>query len=447
MATGLFLLLSVSAHADPAKILERSVLPLVGNLKVHRTVFDNGLKLLVVPDDSSPTFAFQIWYRVGSRDENVKYTGLAHLFEHMMFKDTKNRPDGEFDRVLEQAGAEGGNAYTTQDVTVYIQELPKGKLDLIMELEADRMVNLIVNDKSFKTETNVVQNERKFRYENNPDGKIYQEGFDMAFTKHPYHWPVIGYREDLDRMTADDARKFYEAHYIPSHATIVISGAVTPEEGIAATQKFFGNLKDPTAQATAKPADRPAEPEQKAARKRELRLNMQVPKITVSYRIPGTNHADIPALRVALGILSNGKSSRIHKALVDSGVASNADCYEHDHGDPTLAMFFVGLQKGKSPALAEKLLLAEIAKLAKTPPSAEEMKRIRNRLSFGFYEGLNSNPERARFLGHFESISGSFEAGLKQFKTVMDVQANDVSRVIAKYFKPEARNTVVGMPK
>jgi zinc protease len=216
-------LLCVSCAGTPPKP-ENHALPFIGGFEVHRYVLDNGLKLMIVEDHSSPTFAYHTWFRVGSRDEKVKYTGLAHLFEHMMFKGTTVHPPGEFDRLLERAGAEGENAFTSHDYTAYVQEMPKSELDLIVRLEADRMVNLVVDEKSFKTETEVVQNERRFRTENSPDGTLTQILFETAFTKHSYHWPVIGYQEDLERMSAQDAFSFYKTFYNPNNAVVVVVG-------------------------------------------------------------------------------------------------------------------------------------------------------------------------------------------------------------------------------
>jgi len=215
---------------------------LTGEFKVRRVLFNNGLKLLILSDDSSPTFAYQTWFAVVSRNEVVGKTGLAHLFEHMMFKGTKKYPDGQFDSILEQSGVEGENAFTTNDHTVYIQELPKEQLDLIIELESDRMNNLVVDENSFKTEREVVQNERRFRKENSAEGTIYQTLFETAFSESPYHWPVIGYEQDLNIMNAQDARDFYRSYYSPDRATIVVVGDVNENEVIRKVEKAYGTL-------------------------------------------------------------------------------------------------------------------------------------------------------------------------------------------------------------
>jgi zinc protease len=231
--------------------------------------------------------------------------------------------DGEFDRILEAAGAEGQNAFTSRDYTAYIQELPKDKLELMARLESDRMVNLLVNDKAFKTETEVVQNERRFRNENSPDGTMFQELFELAFTKHPYHWPVIGYQTDLDRMSGKDAVEFYKSFYSPNHATIVVVGDVTPAEVMKVVEKHYGNL--PAQQAPVRTLEE--EPAQTSARHKILKLNMKTEKIIMGYHIPSIQSQDMPAIELLQALLGGGKSSRLHKALVDKGIATAVEVY------------------------------------------------------------------------------------------------------------------------
>lgn len=422
---------------------KQEVLPWIGPLAAHRYVLDNGLKLVVVPDSSSPTFAYQTWYRVGSRDEAIRYTGLAHLFEHMMFKGTKRNPGGQFDKLLEAAGAEGENAFTSRDYTAYVQEMPASSLELIAELEADRMVNLVVDEKSFKTETEVVQNERRFRNENNPDGTMYQAIFEEAFTDHPYHWPVIGYQADLERMHATDALAFYKAHYSPNNATIVIVGDVKPEAALATIQRHYGGLPSQPSPASGRRLD----PPQTAPKIKTMPLGIQVEKLLVGYRVPAYLHADMPALDVLQALLAGGKSSRLHLALVNTGIAANVDTFGFEDVDPSLLLVMANLQKGRSANTAEAVILKELAKLTKTGPSEDELKRAKNRLSLQFYEGLESNVERAHFIGHYETIAGRFTAGMDHFNAAMKVSALEVQAVAKRYLAPEARTVIKGVRK
>ncbi len=434
---------SKTVNVGGEELPREQVIPFVGTYKVHKFTLDNGLRVLVVEDHSSPTFAYQTWFRVGSRDEVPGFTGLAHLFEHMMFKETKNLKDGEFDRILESAGAEGENAFTSRDYTAYVQELPSDKLELIAKLEADRMVNLVVNDKAFKTETEVVQNERRSRNENSPDGLMYQELFATAFTKHPYRWPVIGYQEDLDRMSAKDAMDFYRSYYSPNHATIIVVGDVKPSNVISVVEKYYGKL--PPQPSPVRVID--DEPPQTAPRRKQLKLNIQIEKLMMGYHIPNIKTEDLPALRVVSALLAGGKSSRLSRALVDTGIASGVDAYELEDKDPSLFVIAANMQKGRSATQAETVILREIQNLLRGTIGDLELERAKNRMSFGFYHGMNGNSEKARFLGAYEAMANDFQLGLKQQQRAATVTAAEVQAVVKKYFDPRNRTVITGVKK
>ncbi len=416
---------------------------LTGSLKVHRFELDNGLKLLVLEDHSSPTFAYHTWFKVGSMDEREGYTGLAHLFEHMMFKGTKNHPEGDFDRILEEAGVQGENAFTSNDYTAYVQELPADKLELIAALEADRMVNLIVNEESFKTEREVVHNERRLRKENNPSGKMFEELFGTAYEKHAYRWPVIGYEQDLNRMTAKDAAEFYTSYYSPSNATVVVAGAIKPEQALTTVKKYYGKIPG---RVVTHPAATP-EPEQTATRKKILKLNIQVEQMLMAYHIPAVDHADIPAINLLNQILLGGKSSRLDRALVDTGIATSVGGDESDGRNPALTLISVSLQRGKSAAQAETVILRELARLSREPVGKAELERAKNGLSFQFYSGLTSNSGRARFLGTYETLLGDFAAGARIHEKTLSLNAADVQAAAKRYFHPNKRTVIIGVPK
>jgi zinc protease len=438
------LALSVAGCSSISSIEKQSKrLPFFGAMEVQRFVLPNGLKLLVLEDSSSPTFAYQTWFRVGSRDEEVKYTGLAHLFEHLMFKGTKNLPEGQLDRLLEHAGAEGENAFTSRDYTAYVQELPKDKLDLIAKLESDRMVNLVVNDQSFTTEREVVQNERRMRNENSPDGLMYQEIFSLAFQKHSYRWPVIGYEEDLNRMSSKEPREFYQSHYAPNHATIIVVGDVKAEEVLKTVVKYYGDLKPQNLPEKIVPQ----EPEQTSPRSKTLKLNIQVQKLMVAYPAPAVTSEDIPTLEVMRTVLTGGKSSRLSKALVDGGITTSVDTYDLDDKDPSILIFSANLQRGKKATKAEEVMLAEIEKFKKAPISQGELDRAKNSLQAEFYDGLSSPAEKANFIGHYETVSDSFRTGVDIFTKIGAVTATQIQAAAKKYLNPNSRSVVMGVQK
>lgn len=418
-------------------------LPFLGQKKAVRYLFPNGLRLVVVEDHSSPTFAYQTWFDVGSRDEVPGYTGLAHLFEHMMFKQTKNTKEGEFDRILEEHGAEGLNAFTSRDYTAYIQELPIEHLELLMKYESDRMVNLIVNDQSFKTEREVVQNERRFRNENSAEGMLFQEIYPLSYKKSTYRWPVIGYEQDLKRMTAKDASSFYEKFYAPNKATIVIVGDIKPEKAYDLVNRYYGHLK-PQNIASFKPTQ---ELKQTAARKKTLKLNVQVDKLMLAYKVPSLRSPNYPAINVIQSVLGGGKSSRLQRALVDKGYANSISVYPMDGVESSLFLILVNLQTNQKIDRVESIVLDEIKNLLKNSISQKELKTAKNKVLFDFYENLNNNSEKAKLIGFYETTSGRFDTFQKQLKETELLSSEKILKVANEYFKPESVSILRGVKK
>jgi zinc protease len=361
----------------------------------------------------------------------------------MMFKGTKKYPDGQFDKLLEEAGAEGKNAFTSRDYTAYIQELPKSQLPLIIDIESDRMSHLVVDEKSFSTEREVVHNERRFRNENSPDGLMYQEIFGLAFEKHSYRWPIIGMEEDLNAMTAQDARDFYQAHYAPNFATIVVVGDVIAQDVYHQIKRAYGSIPR-----SDRPQTRPPiEPPQTSMKRKTLKLNVQAEKLMVAYRVPELSHPDVPALSLLRAILTDGKSGRLKRALIHTGVASDADGYDLDDQDPSLMIFFANLQQGRSAVEAETIMLKELEKMQKSLVAEKELQRALSQIKFQFYLGLGDAKAKARTLGHYESIFGDFRLVERILAQMEKVTPADIQRVAQTYFKPDLRNVVLGVGK
>ncbi len=423
---------------------EKEELKVVGSLIAHRYQLKNGLKLIVVEDHSSPTFAYYTWFNVGSRHEKKGKTGLAHLFEHMMFKGTKNHETGYFDLTLKKAGVEGLNAFTSHDYTAYIQQLPAGNLDLIAQLEADRMQNLVVDQLAFKTETEVVQNERRMRNENSPDGTLQQVLFEKAFRKHSYHWPVIGYQKDLDSMNAPDAMAFYQNFYQPSRATIVVVGDVDADDVLRSVDKYYGKI---SSKEVVIPEIK-KEPLQKKVRRSTRKLNIQVEKLTIAYKVPSVSDIQTSAtLEVLQALLSDGKASRLMRALVDTGVSSSIGTGSYQGANPTLFVIHTDLQKGKRYSQAESIILKELKKLQKRKVGKAELQRAKNLVQFQFYNRLRSNSEIAHFLGQYETSIGKFEKGIEIYNSVKNVTEKDIQKIVKKYFNPNQRTVVAGVKK
>jgi zinc protease len=433
----------ISGHPEVKFEGRFEVIPFVGNFKVRRATLPNGLKVMILNDHSSPTFAYQTWFNVGSKNEIPGKTGLAHLFEHMMFKGTTRHPQGEFDALLEQAGAEGENAFTSNDHTVYIQELPKSGLELISALESDRMVNLVVNDQSFNTEREVVQNERRFRKENSAEGTIYQSLLETAFTEHPYHWPVIGYEQDLNVMNARDAREFYERFYSPDRATLVIVGDVDPEDTLRRVEKVYGSI--PAKKTTEEP--RKPEPPQMAQRRQKLELNIEVQKIWMAFKIPAADSPESPAFEAIQGLLSDGKNGRLKRALVDSGIAASVSSGSFGMKDPGLFMIAADLQKGKSALLAEKVILRELENLKNASVSVDELDRAKNVMRFRFLERLSTAGGKANFIGQSESSVGSLERGIQLQNQIYELNPDQIRETAKRHLNTSQMTLIIAVPK
>lgn len=414
----------------------------VGESKVHRYRLSNGLKVLILEDHSSPTFAYHTWFDVGSKDEQKGLTGLAHLFEHMMFKETKNLKDGQFDRQLEAAGAEGENAFTSRDYTGYIQSLPSDKLDLIARLEADRMHNLLVDEKALDTEREVVQNERRFRKENSPDGQLYERLFQLAYTKHSYQWPVIGYEADLIAAKKGDAEAFYKRFYAPNNANIIIVGDVDPDKTMTTITKYYGHL--PTSKIDRHEPNK--EPEQRGERTDTKALKIQVPKLMMAFHIVDLNHPDFPVLEVLRDVLTTGKGSRLQKKLIDGGIATEVDIENTENRYPGLFVFFVNMQKGKTAEQAQAVIEQEINSIINGRVSASEISSAIAMHRFQTYDGLASNYRKAYFLGLYETVATRFERGIEILDALKSVSSKDLARVARTYLKKDNRTVVIGVP-
>lgn len=414
-----------------------------GTSHVHRYRLTNGLKILVLEDHSAPVFSYQTWFHVGSRDEQPGLTGLAHLFEHMMFKQTKTLKDGEFDRILESAGVEGENAFTNRDYTGYIQSLPISKLELIASLEASRMTDLVVNDAQLNSEREVVQNERRFREENSPDGQLYEKLHELAYKKHPYHWPVIGYENDLKNAKRPEVESFYKRFYAPNNATVVIVGDVDPDKAASVVEKFYSKL------ASSKIDRRQPVQEPKQTSERTLIKEIKTPveKIFLGYHTVDITSLDYPALEVLRNVLVGGKGSRLYRALVDAGIASGVDIQNDENIDPGMFILFVNMQKGKTAKQAMAVIDREIQRLKSSGVTATELQRSIALHRFTVFDGLTTTFSKAHFLGFYETVGGDFNRGKAIIDALSKVDSSEVVRVARTYLKKENRTVVTGVPQ
>jgi zinc protease len=417
----------------------------LGPLSAAKWRLPNGLEVVLMPDPAATSVSYMTWFRVGSRNENepAGETGLAHLFEHLMFTQTKGRQPGDFDHAIEAVGG-SANAMTYYDFTAYIDNVPPGQLELAARLEADRMVNLALLKRQVDNERDVVAEERLSSVEDSVDGMLDEMLWKQSFHTHPYRWPVIGWMKDIKAVTEPKAQAFYRRFYAPDNAVVVVTGKIDEAAALAAVVASYGALPP----SRGLPAD-DARPERAPAADVRSAVTRPVPaeRFVIGYPAPGLVDADRAAYEIANEILLGGPSSRIHRRLVvETETASSA------HGDvaPTrdagLYSIWVQMIKGHAAAGAEAIIAEELARLARTPVPARELDKAKARLETGFWKQLDSSHGKAEMLGQFEIACGDFRRLFGRADEYARVTAADVRRIAATYLTG-ARSVVVARPR
>jgi zinc protease len=408
------------------------------------TNLQNGLTVVLLEDHSTPIVHVQIWYHVGSKDERAGRTGFAHLFEHMMFKGSKNVEPEAHTSFISSVGGQS-NAYTQEDITVYWETAPAQYLPLMLWLEADRMASLRIDDDTFQRERLVVKEERRMRVENQPYGKLPELIYNEAFVVHPYKHPVIGSMEDLEAASIEDVRDFFRTYYVPSNATLTIVGDFEPDQAARLVEQYFGRIPKPTHPV---PRDIPVEPPMTKEKRVTLEQPWPLPAVVVAHHITYDGNPDSYPLHMASKILSDGQSSRIYRKLVyDTGLALTAfgggNIIEH----PNL-FFAVGIvQPGHTPEEVEKALTAELDRMTVEPVSAHELERAKNQFARDYILGRETIQEKASQLAHAVVIHNDIRTADGEFDIFQRITAADIQRVAQKYFTKNNRLVLTIMPK
>jgi zinc protease len=404
---------------------------------------DNGLEVVYLGVHKAPVVSVQVWYHVGSKEEPPGLTGSAHMFEHIMFKGSTHVRPEEHARLIDYVGGTE-NAFTMEDATAFHEDVPGKQLDFAVQLEAERMRNLVFQSATINPEREVVKEEKRQRVDNNPIFHAIARLRELAYTKHPYHHLSIGTAEDLDRLTPGDLKKFYDEYYQPNNATLIVVGDVSEDEVRATAQKWFGPI--PAAAEPPRPAKALVEPPQKKERK-ETVSGAQVGVVIGGYHIPGSASPDMYPLRVLEEILGDGNSSRMHKRVVRQdqiGVAAGGTILEME--DPGLfAIFGAYLTAEQEPKL-EAALLDEIAKLQNEKVSDAELEKAKNQLAARFVMGLESAHGIAMQIGISKIHTGDPRSWLGDYDKLRAVTADDVQRVAKQYLGTENLTLVVEPP-
>jgi zinc protease len=430
----LFAFAAASAVAAPADVHERKL--------------DNGLRVIVKEDHRAPTAVHMVWYLAGSMDEVSGTSGVAHVLEHMMFKATKNFPSGEFSRRIAAAGGRE-NAFTNRDYTAYFQQVPKAALPLMLQMEADRMSNLLVTESEFSREIKVVMEERRMRTEDKPHALVVEALNAEAYFAHPYRRPVIGWMNDLVNMNYLDARNWYERWYAPNNAFVVVVGDVNAEEVFALAQKYYGPIRSRPL-----PERKPQlEPEQRGVRRVVVKAPAELPYLVMGWKCPVLRDAEKDwqpyALEVLTGVLDGNESARLNQSLVrDSRLASEVGAdYDATARGPGMCFLDGTPSQGRNAAELEAGLRAELARVAQDGVTADELARVKAQVVARQVFKRDSIFGQAMEIGRFETAGLSYRDIDRVLDGVKAVSAEQVRAVAKQYFVDDNLTVVVLDPQ
>jgi zinc protease len=403
----------------------------------------NGMKILVQEDHSIPNVALYIFYRIGSRNERPGTTGLSHFFEHMMFNGAKKYGPRQFDETMEAAGG-SNNAYTGNDVTVYQDWFPRSALELIFDLESDRIRNLSFDEKMIESERGVVASERRTSVDASNMRILYEQLAATAYTAHPYQWPVIGWMVDIENWTMDDLKNHFQIGYSPANATMVVTGDVTLDEIVKLAQKYI----EPIPSRGLPPKVTTREPEQLGERRVVVRKFAQLPIVMMAYHVPESAHPDYYPLQVLQTILFEGESSRMYRRLVDTDqIALSVTGGSSFSFDPTLFEIVARPKEGIAPEAVERAVYDEIERLKTAMVTDKELEKAKNILLADFYRRMKTINGKANTLGSYELFFGDYR---KMFTAADDygrVTKEDLQRVARKYLNDKNRTVATLIPE
>ncbi len=412
--------------------------------RVFETTLSNGLKVILLENPKAPLITFHIWYRVGSRNEEWGKTGLSHMLEHMMFKGTKKYGPEDYSRIIQENGGQT-NAFTSRDYTGYFATLRSDRVQVVMDLEADRIQGLNLREEDFVTERMVVIEERRQRTEDDPQAFLMEQLEATAFQVQPYHWPIIGWMEDLMRFTLEDLKRHYQTYYNPMNSFLVAVGDFKKGEMLARIEKTFGSLPPGVAPKQEKPKD----PPQAGERRISLKKEAQLPFLVMGYRVPNLQHPDAYVLEVINAILSGGKSSRLYQKLIlEKQLSLEADAENSLLSrDPALFYVYATPLPGKQVGEVEKALEEEIERLQKEPVEKRELEKVKNQLESSFIYSQDSLFFQAMLLARYE-IAQSWKVIDQYLPLIQRVTPEDIQRVARQYLIPDNRTagTLIPLP-
>lgn len=422
------------------KITESEVHNMSSSLpKYHTKTLKNGLEIVVIPlENSTNVISTDIFYKVGSRNEVMGKTGIAHMLEHMNFKSTKNLPAGQFDKEVKGIGGVN-NASTSFDYTHYYIKSSTDNLSKSLELYAELMQNLNLKDKEFQPERDVVAEERRWRTENSPLGYLYFALFNNAYTYHPYHWTPIGFMNDIQTWTIEDIKDFHNTYYQPSNAILMVTGDVDPKEVFKKAKKQFGKIKNKAEI----PEFKFVEPEQDGPRRSTIYRDSEVEFVSISFHIPDFKSKDQVALSVISEILFSGKSSRLYKELIDKKrLVNSVYAYNMENIDPGLFIFLATCNPGVKAEDVEKELIEQIELIKSKNVTKAELDKVKINTKADFIYSLESSTSVANLFGSY-LVRGDIEPLLTYEEDIKKVTLKSVKDVANKYFDFDKSTTMI----
>ena len=411
-------------------------------LAIEAFRLENGLRVLILEDHSAPVAAFHTWFRVGSRHERPGKTGLAHLLEHLMFNEFDGLPAGEFDRRMEQAGAET-NAATWVDWTYYYEHVPSSQLGMVIQLEAKRMGQLLLRDDLVRSELEVVANERRYRVDDDVDGAVNERLYALAYERHGYHNPTIGWMDDIQGLTRGDCEEFYRTYYAPNNATVVIAGSVDELRVIRQMASAYAYLR---------PAELPVEdkrPElpQLAQRSETVHKPTATDKLALGYHGPALGDVDHAPLTLLCDVLFGGRASRVYQAMVQhSETALDARGWLGTFEDPGLLEVQLTAREGHQAEEMLASLDAELSKVVREPITEQELERAKSRAELGLVRGMETCGGKAEQIAFFDVVVGDPAGAMERLNRYRRVTRGDMLRTARRYLRPEMRTVLTVKP-
>ncbi len=409
---------------------------------VEKRVLANGLTVLLAPDHSAPVISSYIFYRSGSRNEVRGQTGIAHLFEHMMFNGGKKFGPGVFDDMIEGNGG-STNGYTTHDFTAYLNNFPREALPVVLDLESDRMWHLAITKQNLEQERGIVSEERRLRIDNDVGGSMNEALYFHAFVQSGYRWNTIGFMSDIQRITLEEARAYFTTYYAPNNAIVVLAGDLEPAPTFALVERYFGKIPRHPAP---RPVD-PSEPPQEGERRAEVHKQAELPAVLIGYHAVDALHPDRPAIDVAARIMSEGEASRFHQDLVrEHEIATGVEADLDWSIQSDLFGIYAQARPNHTAKELEARIDAVVAKMAAEPVTADELAKAKRQLRAQAIAGLKTVGGKANKLGFAEIVLGGYRDLFGLEEQWDAVTADDVRRVVGTYLVPSQRTVVTLIP-